>query len=120
MPMAASRLMAPVGIALTLIIGPFTPMRMMEPLPYAFSMVPMATFRAFLRSSEAASALVLIIGAESLVGGGVLWALDTPDATCGSRRTPESLHPCGAAHKGFMRGAENFHRLSRGAPGPPR
>src|SRR5436309_317091 len=50
-PMAASRLIAPVGIASTRTRGASAPIRMMAPLPHVFSIWVMARFRAFLRSS---------------------------------------------------------------------
>src|SRR5689334_18286965 len=52
MPIAASRLMAPVGIASTRTRGESAPIRMIAPLPQVFSICVMARFRAFLRSSE--------------------------------------------------------------------
>jgi len=51
MPIAASRLMAPVGITSTRTRGESAPIRMMAPLPHVFSICVMARFRAFLRSS---------------------------------------------------------------------
>src|SRR5690242_17977064 len=51
-PMAASRLMAPVGITSTRTRGASAPIRMIAPLPQVFSICVMARFRAFLRSSE--------------------------------------------------------------------
>jgi hypothetical protein len=57
-PMAASRLMAPVGMAETGMRGPLTPIRMMEPLPCAFSICPMAMFRAFCLSAAISKAAI--------------------------------------------------------------
>src|SRR5437870_6864908 len=51
MPIAASRLIAPVGIASTRTRGESAPIRMMAPLPHVFSIWVMARLRAFLRSS---------------------------------------------------------------------
>src|SRR5437667_117386 len=51
-PIAASRLIAPVGITSTRTRGESAPMRMIAPLPQVFSICVMARFRAFLRSSE--------------------------------------------------------------------
>src|SRR5881409_2842438 len=51
-PIAASRLMAPVGMTSTRTRGASAPMRMMAPLPQVFSIWVMARLRAFLRSSE--------------------------------------------------------------------
>src|SRR5438874_5564901 len=51
MPIAASRLMAPVGIASTRTRGASAPIRMMAPLPHVFSICVIARLRAFLRSS---------------------------------------------------------------------
>src|SRR6266496_1608302 len=51
-PMAASRLMAPVGIVSTRTRGESAPIRMIAPLPHVFSICVMARFKAFLRSSE--------------------------------------------------------------------
>src|SRR5256885_273072 len=51
MPIAASRLIAPVGITSTRTRGASAPIRMMAPLPHVFSICVMARFRAFLRSS---------------------------------------------------------------------
>src|SRR5881296_3263935 len=51
-PMAASRLIAPVGIASTRTRGESAPIRMMAPFPHVFSIWVIARFRAFLRSSE--------------------------------------------------------------------
>src|SRR5216684_2693100 len=51
MPIAASRLMAPVGIASTRTCGESAPIRMMAPLPQVFSIWVMASVRALRRSS---------------------------------------------------------------------
>src|SRR6185437_9458105 len=51
-PMAASRLIAPVGMTSTRTRGESAPIRMMAPLPQVFSIWVMARLRAFLRSSE--------------------------------------------------------------------
>src|SRR5687767_5192674 len=54
MPMAASRLIAPVGIASTRTFIASDPIFMMEPLPQFFSICAMARFNAFFLSSCAA------------------------------------------------------------------
>src|SRR2546428_11896734 len=51
LPIAASRLIAPVGIASTRPGGESAPIRMMAPLPQVFSIWVMARLSAFLRSS---------------------------------------------------------------------
>src|SRR5467141_661322 len=51
-PIAASRLIAPVGITSTRTRGESAPIRMMAPFPQVFSICVMARLRAFLRSSE--------------------------------------------------------------------
>src|SRR3989442_2952289 len=51
-PIAASRLIAPVGMTSTRTRGESAPIRMMAPLPQVFSIWVMARLRAFLRSSE--------------------------------------------------------------------
>src|SRR6267143_224228 len=51
-PMAASRLIAPVGMTSTRTRGESAPIRMMAPFPQVFSICVMARLRAFLRSSE--------------------------------------------------------------------
>src|SRR3989454_11406815 len=51
-PIAASRLIAPVGMTSTRPRGESAPIRMMAPLPQVFSIWVMARLRAFLRSSE--------------------------------------------------------------------
>src|SRR5213080_4659366 len=51
-PIAASRLIAPVGMISTRTRGESAPIRMMAPLPQVFSICVMARLRAFLRSSE--------------------------------------------------------------------
>src|SRR6266702_72010 len=51
-PMAASRLMAPVGMASTRTRGESAPMRMMAPLPQVFSICVMARLSALRRSAE--------------------------------------------------------------------
>src|SRR5438128_3169691 len=51
-PIAASRLIAPVGMTSTRTRGESAPIRMMAPLPQVFSICVMARLRAFLRSSE--------------------------------------------------------------------
>ncbi len=51
MPIAASRLMAPVGMHSTRTRGVSEPMRMMEPLPQLFSICEIARPRAFFLSS---------------------------------------------------------------------
>src|SRR5207247_332458 len=51
-PIAASRLIAPVGMISTRTRGESAPIRMMAPLPQVFSFCVMARLRAFLRSSE--------------------------------------------------------------------
>src|SRR6266568_2390986 len=74
MPIAASRLIAPVGIASTRTCGESAPIRMMAPLPHVFSIWVMARFRAFLRSSESlgtsfsAAMSILDMGWESPCG----------------------------------------------------
>src|SRR5438309_8607305 len=50
-PIAASRLIAPVGIASTRTRGASAPIRMMAPLPHVFSICVIARLRAFRRSS---------------------------------------------------------------------
>src|SRR5438309_6442340 len=50
-PIAASRLIAPVGITSTRTRGASAPMRMMAPLPHVFSIWVIARLRAFRRSS---------------------------------------------------------------------
>src|SRR5436309_11308123 len=52
MPIAASRLIAPVGTTSTRTRGASAPMRMIEPLPQVFSIWVMARFSALRRSSE--------------------------------------------------------------------
>src|SRR3989441_2895390 len=52
MPIAASRLIAPVGTTSTRTRGASAPMRMIEPLPQVFSICVMARFSALRRSSE--------------------------------------------------------------------
>src|SRR4029077_13719322 len=51
MPIAASRLIAPVGITSTRTRGASAPIRMMAPLPHVFSIWVIARLRAFRRSS---------------------------------------------------------------------
>src|SRR5437867_1179996 len=51
-PIAASRLIAPVGMISTRTRGESAPIRMMAPLPQVFSICVIARLRAFLRSSE--------------------------------------------------------------------
>src|SRR5882724_11763211 len=51
-PIAASRLIAPVGMTSTRTRGESAPIRMMAPFPQVFSICVMARLRAFLRSSE--------------------------------------------------------------------
>src|SRR2546430_97275 len=51
-PIAASRLIAPVGMTSTRTRGESAPIRMMAPLPQVFSICVIARLRAFLRSSE--------------------------------------------------------------------
>src|SRR5207302_7349425 len=51
MPIAASRLMAPVGIASTRTWGESAPIRMMAPLPHVFSICVIARLSALRRSS---------------------------------------------------------------------
>src|SRR3989441_11968430 len=51
-PIAASRLIAPVGMISTRTRGESAPIRMIAPLPQVFSIWVMARLRAFLRSSE--------------------------------------------------------------------
>src|SRR5438034_1059896 len=64
MPIAASRLLAPVGIASTRTRGESAPIRMMAPLPQVFSIWLMARFSAFLRSSVSfATSLSAAMGA---------------------------------------------------------
>src|SRR6266487_4521908 len=52
MPIAASRLIAPVGTTSTRTRGASAPMRMIEPLPQVFSICVMARFSALRRSSD--------------------------------------------------------------------
>src|SRR5438128_10692544 len=51
-PIAASRLIAPVGMTSTRTRGESAPIRMIAPLPQVFSICVIARLRAFLRSSE--------------------------------------------------------------------
>src|SRR5258706_16429972 len=53
-PMAASRLIAPVGMHSTRTVGASGPIFMMAPLPYDFSICAIARFNAFFFSSCAA------------------------------------------------------------------
>src|SRR5712692_6095229 len=73
-PIAASRLIAPVGIASTRTRGPSAPIRMMAPLPQVFSIWVIARLSAFLRSSVSlgGSALAAIIGVLDM-GPGPPW-----------------------------------------------
>src|SRR2546425_2159282 len=63
-PIAASRLIAPVGIASTRTRGASAPIRMMAPLPQVFSIWVIARLSAFLRSSVSlgGSALAAMMG----------------------------------------------------------
>src|SRR5690606_5138267 len=60
MPSAASRLIAPVGIASTRTRGFSAPMRMMLPLPQFFSICAMARLSAFFLSSWRAETAMLV------------------------------------------------------------
>src|SRR2546428_9141131 len=70
-PIAASRLIAPVGIASTRTCGESAPIRMMAPLPQVFSIWVMARLSAFLRSSVSlgGSALAAIMGVLDMGSG---------------------------------------------------
>src|SRR5688500_15026188 len=59
-PMAASRLMAPVGIASTRTLLS-APSRMIEPLPQLFSICAMARFSAFFLSSAIEETAIVVI-----------------------------------------------------------
>src|SRR5207247_8936642 len=70
-PVAASMLVAPVGIASARTCGESAPIRMMAPLPQVFSSWVMARLSAFLRSSVSlgGSALAAIMGVLDMGSG---------------------------------------------------
>src|SRR5438552_9427751 len=92
-PMAASRLMAPVGMASTRTRGESAPMRMMAPLPQVFSICVMARLSALRRSSESfgvsrfsAAIRVLDMVLEPRRGGGPEYIPKPPLAPPGAER----------------------------------
>src|SRR2546429_4566738 len=70
-PIAASRLIAPVGIASTRTCGESAPIRMMAALPQVFSIWVMARLSAFVRASVSlgGSALAAIMGVLDMGSG---------------------------------------------------
>jgi len=64
MPIAASRLIAPVGMALIRTCGESAPMRMIEPLPQVFSIWVIARLSAFRRSSVSLVVSSAMIGLD--------------------------------------------------------
>src|SRR3989442_9388712 len=85
-PIAASRLIAPVGMTSTRTRGESAPIRMMAPLPQVFSICVMARLRAFLRSSESCG--TSFSAAMSVLDMGWEPRLMRPEYTPKSRLSP--------------------------------
>ena len=104
MPIAASRLIAPVEMALTRTCGESAPIRMMEPFPQVFSIWVMAKASALRRSSEILVGWVGCVGCSAMsdldMGGEPLWfeaRIYTETAVTAirdGRRPPGALSHC--------------------------
>src|SRR6266536_3153505 len=100
MPIAASRLIAPVEIPSTRTCGVSAPIRMMEPLPHVFSIWVIARFSAFRRSSE------------SLVVSRFSAAISVLDMLGASSRRPEYIPKAGSSPAGAERVLHMLQRVA--------